>query len=116
MSIYDSHIPLLVENVTFMNYPAKDLNGAPRHAMGAHMSHKHALIPKAVGLKDIKYINVDRYWQNAEVGTSTPQTQGGDQFNKYVMWGDDHKTQESNSIRSTVANLNRFFCVFSSKF
>ena len=53
MSIYDSFIPTMVQNVTFYDYPAKD-GDARRHALGAHFSHKFNLIPKCFALRDIK--------------------------------------------------------------
>ena len=41
----------------------------------------------------VQYINVDRYWQNAIVGTDEPQSDGGsgDFFTWMTNFGDDFK-------------------------
>ena len=95
LSIYDSFIPTLVQNVTFQNYPRDDY--ANRAALSAHLNHKNPLIPKSFCLTDIKYINVDTYFQNAHV-VSTENL--GDQYTKWGNWGDDFGTTTTNSIRS----------------
>ena len=95
MSIYDSYIPTLIQNVTFQNYPRDEF--APRHALGAHFNHKNPLIPKSFCLDDITYINVDSYFQNAHVESTESL---GDQRTPWGNYGDDFGTTTDNKIRS----------------
>ena len=97
MSIYDSFIPTMVQNITFMDYPAKNPAGARRHALGAHFNHKFGLIPKAFALRDIKYVNVDNYFQNSYTESTD---ENGDDYTIWTIYGDTMGTTAANKIRS----------------
>lgn len=96
MSIYDSFIPTMVQNITFMDYPAKNDAGARRHALGAHFNHKFGLIPKVFALRDIKYVNVDNYFQNAYTESTE---ENGDDYTIWTSYGDTMGTTAANKIR-----------------
>ena len=97
MSIYDSFIPTMIQNITFMDYPAKNPAGARRHALGAHFNHKFGLIPKAFALRDIKYVNVDNYFQNSYTESTD---ENGDDYTIWTIYGDTMGTTAANKIRS----------------
>ena len=115
IALYDTTIPALTENNTFIDYPAADPALAQHHAIGPFFAHPHQVTPKSHGVRNNRYINVDRIWQTPAVSNECPQVNpGGEQcgsgWDPTTSWGDDHGTTPENKIRSlTDGEINNGF-------